>query len=55
VFILEGAKVFLHEMGFPDQFLQLKGDSLALAGVKFGFDALSGLLYWHRFASLHWI
>jgi hypothetical protein len=55
VFILEGAQVVFHKMGFPDQFLQLKGDSVALAGVKFGFDALSGLLYWHGFAPHHWI
>jgi len=40
-------------MGFPDHFLQLKGDSLALAGVKFSFDALSGFFLWHGFASLH--
>jgi hypothetical protein len=53
VFILEGAKVVFHEMGFPDHFLQLKGDSLALAGVKFSFDALSGFFLWHGFASLH--
>jgi hypothetical protein len=40
-------------MGFRDQFQQLKGDSLALAGVKFGFDALSGFFLWHGFAPRH--